>query len=151
MYRRNLQEDGFLYYRYDLDCYSNIKSIKVGNKCDRILEYIGFLFYRYKLEYDRKVVLKEYKLRDEDLRCNFENKDKEIKNINCWIVILYKNSRKENDNLVVMVFIVLFDNVGKLKRKELENKFGVEFLIMDFELKELFWKFLNVYKDIFEI
>lgn len=151
MHRRNLQEDGPSYYRHDSDRHSNTKSIKAGNKCDRISEYIGPLSHRHKLEHDRKVELKEYKSRDEDSRCNFENKDKEIKKTNRWTVTPYKNSRKENDNLAAMVFTVLLDNAGKLKRKELENKLGAEPLTMDFEPKESFRKFLNVYKDIFEI
>lgn len=134
MHRRNLQEDGPSYYRHDSDRHSNTKSIKAGNRSDRTSECIGPLSHRLKLEHNRKVELKEYKSRDEDSRCNFENGDEEIKETNRWTVTPYKNSRKENDNLAAMVFTVLLDNAGKLKRKELESKLGAESLTMDFVL-----------------
>lgn len=151
MRRRNSQEDGSSYFRYDTGRHSSTESNRAGSRIDRISEYTGPSSSRHPLEHDRKVELKEYKVREQDSRSNFESKDEEMKKKNRWIVTPYKNSRKENDNLAAMVFTVLLDNSGKLKRKELENKLGAKPLTMDFEPKESFLKFLNVYKDIFEI
>lgn len=151
MRRIKSQEDGPSYYRYDSERQSVTRSNQAVSRNDRISEYIDPSHHRHELKHDRKVELKEYKVRDQDSRSNFKSKDEEIKEKNRWIVTPYKNSRKENDNLAAMVFTVLLDNKGKLKRKELENKLGAEPLTMDFDPKESFLKFLNVYKDIFEI
>lgn len=149
MRRRKPQEQGPSYHRHGSARYSKTQRNHSGSGSGRISPYIGHSYHRRELEREREVELKECKSKDQDSKS--ESKEEQMKEKNRWIVTPYKNSRKENDDLAAMVFTVLLDNGGKLKRKELENKLGAEPLTMDFEPKESFLKFLNVYKDIFEI
>ena len=79
------------------------------------------------------------------------NKKQQMQNEDRWVIKPHKNSREENDDIASKVFTVLIDNGGKLKRKEMESKLKAEPLTIEFVPSDAFVKFLNVYKNIFDI
>ncbi|XP_062572271.1 uncharacterized protein LOC134234237 [Saccostrea cucullata] len=68
-----------------------------------------------------------------------------------WIVTPDKNSIEESDDFVAKIYKVLLDEGGKLKKKRFEACLRAEPLTMRFMPKGSFIRFLEDYRNVFEI